>query len=146
MRSFLKFSAWALLLVFMASLVVAGLVFGLVHEGLSDHGSWQVVVDGEDVFNSALGADSGWNVLGAVLGLAVALLCVLFVVPLVLLLGGGLPLLGVLIALAAVAASLLGVAALLASPLLIPLLLAVMLLRRAQRPKPSSDQRLVPSA
>jgi hypothetical protein len=81
-----------------------------------------------------------------VLGLAVALLCVLFVVPLVLLLGVGLPLLGVLIALAAVAASLLGVAALLASPLLIPLLLAVLLLRRAQRPKPSSDQRLVPSA
>ncbi len=138
MRSFLKFSAWTLLLVFIASAVMAAVLVGVAQEGLSDHGHWHVVVDGEDLFSSSFGSDSGWNFFGVLLGLAVAVFCVMVVVPLVLLLGVGLPLLGVMLVLAVVAVSLLGVAALLASPLLLPVLILVLLLKRAKRPQGAS--------
>lgn len=140
MSKFIKFSAWTLLVLLMVSLIGAGLAMGVAQDSLG-HGSWQIVVDGDTVANAqtlretwhehdASGAE-------AFFGIAAAIFCLLLVLPLALLLGIGLPLLGVLFALAVVVVSLLGVAALVSAPLLVPLLLVVWVLRRAKPQAPA---------
>ena len=113
MRAFtriLKFSGWTLLVLLLTSLVLAGLLVGLAHEGLLQLGDaqhWRLVVDDEDLTQLVLHEDHGfWGGLGAVLGIAVAAFCLLIVLPLVLLLGVGLPMLAVFVALGAVGVAL----------------------------------------
>lgn len=140
----MRFSAWTLLAMLLASLVIAGVLSGLAHEGvlpLGDAGSWRVVVDGEEFSELAelgelsLGHDEHgvWGWAGVFLAIAVTVFSLLVVLPLCLLLGVGVPMLGVLLALGAVAVSLAGVAALLSAPLLLPVLLVVWVLRRDRR-------------
>jgi hypothetical protein len=140
LMKFLKFSGWSLLILLMASLVIGGLLSGLAHEGLLNHGAghWHVVVDGETLSNhglAELGLDGDEGFFGMLIGITVAVFCLLLVLPLVLLLGVGLPILCVLLALGGVAFALLGVAALVAAPLLVPILLLVWLLRRKSVPR-----------
>ena len=71
---------------------------------------------------------------GLVSLIIVALFILLIVLPLVLIVGVGLPLLITVVALGAVAVALLGVSALIAAPVLVPVLLIVWLARRS-RPK-----------
>jgi hypothetical protein len=134
MKTFLKLSAWSLFAMLLACLVGAALVMGFAHEGLAHSGNWQVVVDGDTVANAQMLRDSWehdeWNGIEAFLGIALSFFILLLTVPLLLLLGVGLPLLVVLLGLGAVAASLLGAAALLSAPLLLPILLIVWLARR----------------
>ncbi len=137
LMKFLKFSGWSLLILLMASLVIGGLLMGLAQEGLTNSGQWHVVVDDETIVSREL-ADVvlfGEPAFGSFLAIVITVFCLLLALPLVLLLGVGLPLVCVLLALGAVAFSLLGVAALLAAPLLIPLLLLVWLLRRKPVPR-----------
>lgn len=137
----MRFSAWTLLAMLMASLVIAGVISGLVHEGivpLGDAGSWQVVLDGEDFVDLSelghwQGEDGVWGWTSVFLAIAATVFGLLVLLPLCLLLGVGIPMLGVLLALGAVALSLAGVAALLSAPLLVPVLLVVWLLRRDRR-------------
>lgn len=123
----LRLSGWLLLGLLLVSLVVAGLLVGLSQEGLlpfHDAGHWQVVLDDEVFEGLALSSEQGfWGFFAAVAGVAVAVFCLLVVLPLVLLLGVGLPMVLVGFALAAVVG-------LLAVPLLLPVLLVVWLLRR----------------
>jgi hypothetical protein len=141
MRKFFKFSAWTLFVMLLASLIGAGLLMGLAQEGLS-HGHWQIVVDGDTVANAQTlreaWHDEEWQGLEAFFGIAAALFCAVLLLPLLLLLGVGLPLFCVVLALGAVVASLLGVAAVLSAPLLIPLLLIVWLLRRSKPQAPAA--------
>jgi|GEM_PF-3624528 len=137
---FFKFSAWSLLVLLLASLVIGGVLTGLAQEGLlnGSAGHWHVVVDGESIAGNELGEmvfSEGGGVFGALIGITVAVFCLLLVLPLVLLLGVGLPIVCVLLALGGVAFALLGVAALVAAPLLVPLLLLVWLLRRKSVPR-----------
>lgn len=136
---FLKFSGWSLLILLMASLVIGGLLMGLAQEGVIHPGGghWHVVVDGEafsdhELTELAMLGDSGF---GGFLAIVVTVFCLLLVLPLVLVLGVGLPLVCVLLALGGVAFALLGVAALVAAPLLVPILLLVWLLRRKSVPR-----------
>lgn len=137
MVKFFKFSAWSLLLLLMISLVVGGLLTGLAQEGLANSGHWHVVVDGEPIADAEMAEMmfSGAGVFGTLIGITVTVFCLLLVLPLVLLLGVGLPLLCVMLALGGVAFALLGVAALVAAPLLVPLLLLIWLLRRKRVPQ-----------
>lgn len=134
MIKFFKFSAWSLFILLMASLVVAGVLMGVAHEGLAQSGHWTVIVDDQAIASAdqarAWMHDDELGVFGAFLALSATVFCLLLVVPLVLLLGVGLPLVCVLLALGAVAVSLLGVAALLSAPLLVPVLLLIWVLRR----------------
>lgn len=132
LMKFLKFSGWSLLILLMVSLVVGGLLMGLAQEGLLHGGQWHVVVDGEHLADSELAelARFGESGLSVFAGIAAMVFCLLIVLPLVLVLGVGLPIACVLLALGAVAFVLLGVAALLSAPLLLPILLLVWLLRR----------------
>lgn len=135
----LKFSGWSLLILLMASLVIGGVLTGLSQEGLLHPGAgqWHVVIDGETLNQQELTELSmlGHSGAGGFLALVAAVFCLLLVLPLVLLLGVGLPLAVVLLALGGVAFALLGVAAVLAAPLLLPLLLLVWLLRRKPVPR-----------
>jgi hypothetical protein len=98
---------------------------------LNHHGSDMHVVFGGDEFTFGGGDFGDW--LGATLGLFVAgVICVL-VVPLVVLLGVALPLLIVGGVMAVVLASLLGVGALLGSPLILLGLLVFVVLRNRSR-------------
>lgn len=142
----LRVTGWTLLVLLMASFVVSGVLVGVVnefaHDGVAQFGHWHVVVDGEDI-GTVMGlrdgldfdADEGFGAfLGLFLGMVAVVFCLLVVVPLTLLLGIGVPMLGVLFALGAVAVALAGVAVLVAGPLLLPILLVVWLLRRDRRP------------
>ncbi len=134
---FLKVSGWSLLILLLASLVIGGLLMGLAQEGLLNSGHWQVVIDDETIASHELAglALSGDNGFGMLVGFSVTALCLLLVLPLVLLLGVGLPIVCVLLALGGVAFALLGVAAMLSAPLLLPVLLLVWLLRRKSVPR-----------
>lgn len=123
----LRLSGWLLLGLLLVSLVLAGLLVGLSQEGLlpfHDAGHWQVVLDDEVFEGLASSHEHGfWGFFAAIAGVAVAVFCLLVVLPMVLLLGVGLPMALVGFALAAVV----GVLAL---PLALPLLLLIWLLRR----------------
>ena len=134
MSKFIKFSGWALLVMLVVSLLGAGLLMGVAQDGLAQSGQWHIVVDGDTVADAhslqqAWDSDE-WTGAEAFFGIAAGLFCLLLVLPLTLLLGVGLPLLCVMLAFGAVAVSLLGVAALLSAPLLVPLLLVIWLVRR----------------
>lgn len=140
MSKFLKILGWTTLAVLLASLVMGGVLVGLAQEGLSQAGSWHVVVDGEDLGElvqiSGLGGEHGvFGLIAAALALGVTLVVVL---PLVLLLGIGLPVLAVLFSLGLVALVLAGTSALLLAPLALPVLLLVWLLKRKPPSRPAS--------
>jgi hypothetical protein len=101
--------------------------FALLHHHGSD---MHVVLNDEELF---LGGSDFGDWLGASIGLFVAGAVCLFVLPLVLLLGVALPLLIVGGVLAVVVASLLGVGALLGSPLILLGLLVFVVLRNRSR-------------
>lgn len=136
---FLKFSGWSLLILLMASLVIGGVLTGLTEEGLLTPGAgqWHVVIDGDTLSQQELTELSmlGHSGVGGFLALVATVFCLLLVLPLVLLLGVGVPLAVVLLALGGVAVAMLGVAALVAAPLLVPVLLLVWLLRRKPVPR-----------
>lgn len=133
MAKFFKWTFWTFVVLLVLSMAVGTLVVGSALDGLHDAGHWHVVVDGEDladeiVLDERLSAGGG-----VVAALAVGLTLVV-VLPLVLLVGIGLPLIVTVLALGAVAVALLGVSALIASPILLPVLLIVWLARRKPSP------------
>jgi len=140
MSKFLKFAAWTALAVLMASLVMGGLLLGLAQEGLAQAGSWHVVVDGEDLGNLIQLGDleTEHGVFGLVLAALALGFTLVVVLPLVLVLGVGLPILAVVVSLGLVAVVLTGVSALIAAPLLLPALLVYWLIKRDRRPVPAS--------
>jgi hypothetical protein len=136
----LKFSGWTLLVMLLTSLVLAGVLVGLAQEGLVHlgHGGggehWRVIVDDEVLSALELSGEAGfWDGMAAVFGIAVAVFCLLVVLPLTLILGVGLPLLAVFLALGAVGVALVGAAFAISLPLLVPVLLLVWLMRRQPR-------------
>lgn len=135
MNKFLKWSGILLLVMLLVSVAAGGLLVNLAHEGLSQHGNWHVVVDGQDLGDLAeISFDNAGP--GALIAASLALgFVIVFVIPLVLILGIGLPILAVLGALAMVGVALTGVSLLLVGPFLLPLLL-IWLLVRPRRPAP----------
>ncbi|MBB5205800.1 hypothetical protein HNQ51_003127 [Inhella inkyongensis] len=130
MNRFFKFIGWTALVVLLASLVMGGVLMGLAHEGLfnsgwGDAGSWHVLVDGEEW----TGDVHEFGFFGGLLGLLALGFTLVVVLPLTLILGVGLPLLLTFGALALVGVLLVGLSALVASPLLLPILLLVWLLK-----------------
>ena len=117
------------------ALLVALAMFGSRFGGwalLDHHGPGMHVVLGDDEWVFGPGGDFGdW--LGASIGLFVAALVCIFVVPLVVLLGVALPLLIVGGVIALVLASLLGVGAVLGSPLILLGLLLFIVMRNRSR-------------
>lgn len=133
MSKFLKWTFVVLVLMMVLSAVTGGLVLGALHDGLSQTGSWHVVVDGND-FGDWNGIDIEGVGAGELIAGALAIGFTLVVVlPLVLLLGVGLPILLTLGALGLVALVLTGVSLMLLGPLLLPLLL-IWLVVRPKRP------------
>jgi len=140
MSKFLKFLGWTTLAVLLASLVMGGVLVGLAQEGLAQAGSWHVVVDGEELGDlvqiSGLGTEHGvFGLIAAALALGFTLVVVL---PLVLLLGIGVPVLAVLFSLGVVAVVLAGTSALLLAPLALPVLLVVWLAKRKPAAAPAA--------
>ncbi len=134
-----KWMFWAFVIVTVLSVLIGGSVGGwLAHEvvdGTGHFGDWQVVINDEVIRTHLDPAETvmAVGVGGLVVGVVVAvLLCV--VLPLVLLLGVGLPILATLFGLAVVGAALVGGSAVVFSPLLLPVLLVLLLVRRPTRP------------
>jgi hypothetical protein len=127
MYSFFKWVFWITVATLVASLALGG---WLAHEvvNATSGTDWHLVLDDDTVFD----ADSSELALGlgSVLVALVVGVVALVVVPLVLIVGVGVPLLAVLCSLGAVLFALAGVAALLFAPLLLPLLLVWWLARR----------------
>lgn len=122
MRSFIK---WTLILG-LVMVVLTGLAGATLLHALLQAPDVSISIDGETLEL----ADLEWAPFGAGLaGLAVAALVTCLVMPLVLLLGVGLPLLCVGFVLALVIASVAGVGALLCSPLLLIALLLWLVIR-----------------
>ncbi|KQY83505.1 hypothetical protein ASD35_24405 [Pelomonas sp. Root1444] len=116
------------------ALMVLVAMFGAMFGGwalLNHHGSDMHVVFGDDEFFLGSGDFGDW--LGASIGLFIAGVVCVLVVPLVVLLGVALPLLIVGGVMAVVLASLLGVGALLGSPLILLGLLVFVVLRNRSR-------------
>ena len=134
MYTFFKWVFWIAVATLVASLALGG---WLAHEVVNATGGtdWHVVLDDDTVFD----ADSSQLALGlgSVLVALVLGVLALVIVPLVLIVGVGVPLLAVLCSLGAVLFALAGVAALLFAPLLLPVLLVWWLARRKPVPSPS---------
>ena len=113
--------------------------FALLHHHGSD---MHIVLNDEDLFFGAGDDFGGW--LGASIGLFIAGVVCLLVVPLVLLLGVALPLLIVCGVLAVVLAALLGAGAVLGSPLILLGLLLFVVLRNRNRAMKASAARTEP--
>lgn len=130
---------WALGLSLLTVLVAVAATAGLIHLA-QDASGVAVSVNGHE-WTSDAGMDLG-DLLGCLLGLGITGMVLLVVLPLTLLLGLGLPLLimgGLLVGgLALGLAALLGVGALLGSPLILLVLLAVWLLKPASGRRSSS--------
>ncbi|WP_298387886.1 hypothetical protein [Inhella sp.] len=135
----LKFFRWVcgtVLVLLVASLALGGWILSSANDGLQA-GSWQVVVDGEPLADVVLWGDSLGDSLsdaGGVLAALLTGLLALILVPLVLLVGVGVPLLVVLVVLAAVVLGLVGGALLMVAPIAVPVLLIVWLARRQPTP------------
>ena len=123
MRIFLKLCL-ALLLILLFAVLAGGSALWWGHPDLG------FSINGEDVPWQAMGAAQFFGVL---IALAVAAFVVLVVIPLVLLLALGLPLLIVGLVVAGVIMAVLGVGAVLSSPLLIVVLLLYLALRPRRR-------------
>ncbi len=137
MRTFFKWTFWIFVALFVASMALGTLVVGSALDGLQDAGRWHVVVDGDTVVDDLMLDEHLGEQLSVGGGLLAALavgFTMLIVLPLVLIVGVGLPLLITVVALGAVAVALVGVSALIASPILLPVLLVVWLARRKSRP------------
>lgn len=127
MKRVLKVFAVLTLLVMIAA-ISGG--FSLWHH-IGDHPDMSITMNGEELLFGAM--DLG-DVIGGMVGLAIAAVVVLIVVPLCLLIGIGLPLLivGAMLALGVVA--LLGIGAVVTSPLLLIGLILWLALRRKPAP------------
>lgn len=133
MAKFFKWTFWTFVILFVASMALGTLVVGSALDGLHDAGHWHVVVDGDTVADELV-IDEALSAGGGLLAALAVGFIMLIVLPLVLIVGVGLPLLITVVALGAVAVALLGVSALIAAPVLVPVLLIVWLARRS-RPK-----------
>ncbi len=137
MTKFFKWTFWTFVILFVASMALGTLVVGSALDGLHDAGHWHVVVDGDTVADDLMLDEHLGEQLSVGGGLVAALavgFTLLIVLPLVLIVGVGLPLLITVVALGAVAVALVGVSALIAAPVLLPVLLVVWLARRKSRP------------
>lgn len=132
MLKFFQWVFWTVVVVIVTSLALGTLILGNAWDGLQA-GQWHVIVDGETLADEALLGEALTGG-GAVLAALITGLLTLILVPLVLFVGVGLPLLLVLLALGAVALGLLGGALVVLAPLAIPVLLIVWLARRQSRP------------
>jgi hypothetical protein len=121
-----------ILLLLSVGLVVLALIAGTTFwHGLAGQPGISVSINGEELDLQGLGAAVPW--FGAVLGLFVAGLVMCVVVPLLLLLGLGLPLLIVGVVFGSVLLGVFGIGTLLFSPLILLVLVLWLILRR--RPK-----------
>jgi hypothetical protein len=133
MAKFFKWTFWTFVVLFVLSMALGTLVVGSAMDGLQDAGRWHVVVDGETLMDDAL-MDEELSAGGGIVAALVTGAVLLLVLPVVLIVGIGLPLLITAVALGAVVFALLGVSALIASPILLPILLIVWLARRKSPP------------
>lgn len=133
MAKFFKWTFWTFVVLFVLSMAMGTLVVGSALDGLQDAGRWHVVVDGETLMDDAL-MDEQLSAGGGIVAALVTGAVLLLVLPFVLIVGIGLPLLITAVALGAVVFALLGVSALIASPILLPILLIVWLARRKSPP------------
>jgi hypothetical protein len=133
MAKFFKWTFWTFVVLFVLSMALGTLVVGSTLDGLQDAGRWHVVVDGETLMDDAL-MDEQLSAGGGIVAALVTGAVLLLVLPVVLIVGIGLPLLITAVALGAVVFALLGVSALIASPILLPILLIVWLARRKSPP------------
>jgi hypothetical protein len=133
MAKLFKWTFWTFVALFVLSMALGTLVVGSALDGLQDAGRWHVVVDGETLMDDAL-MDEQLSAGGGIVAALVTGAVLLLVLPIVLIVGIGLPLLITAVALGAVVFALLGVSALIASPILLPILLIVWLARRKSPP------------
>jgi archaellum biogenesis protein FlaJ (TadC family) len=132
MKTLFKFAFFSLVLLILVTVAGSVLLWHGVHTGMGP-ADWHVHFDGDDWEHAADLSD--W--IGGAIGLSIAAVVCLFVVPVVLLLGVALPILivgGVMAALMAGAvAAVVGVGALLTSPLIILGLILFLALRNRNR-------------
>ncbi|MBH9553598.1 hypothetical protein [Inhella gelatinilytica] len=137
MSKFLKWVGWSSLILLVLSLALGSLILGIGLEHASDAGTWQVVVDGEDLWSGEVSEWMGTHTEHGPLGwIAAALACgftVLVVVPLALMLGVGLPILVMLAVFGGLGLLFAGMSLAVLAPFLLPLLLVWWVLKRNRR-------------
>lgn len=132
MTKFFKWIFWTFVILLVLSMAVGTLAIGTAFDGWQDSGHWHVVVDGQPVDDWVMDERLGLG--GGLVAALVTGLTLVIVVPLVLIVGVGVPLLVLAVGLGAVFVALLGVSLVVTGPILIPVLLVVWLARRS-RPK-----------
>lgn len=137
MSKFLKWMGWSSLILVALSLALGSVILGVGLEHVSDAGTWQVIVDGDDLWSGEvsewLGAPSSHGPLGWIAAALVSGFTVLVVVPLALMLGIGLPMLVLFAVFGGLGLLFAGMSLAVLAPVVLPLLLVWWVLKRNRR-------------